>query len=188
MQCTGNNNMTKTLQTLAERYGVSVGAVQALAQALHDSHGRAAQFNHPELGGMGQWMPGMVMVGDMFNTALKARVNGLCTDLLALMSGAAAGELHHNEAVFGKIDTEHLAEPDAMSGEAPTLSGAQNDLRYAYFARVGHLRVQQGDTTRIYNVKGRTISGLSTQNGRLMAQINGQNLPVDQLPLLEMFV
>ena len=41
-----------------------------------------AQFTHPELGGSGQWMQGgMTMVGDMFNNALKAQVDGLCAEL-----------------------------------------------------------------------------------------------------------
>jgi hypothetical protein len=47
-----------------------------------------AQFSHPELGGMGQWsMGGMIMVGDMFNNGLKARVDALCNDLSALLRG-----------------------------------------------------------------------------------------------------
>jgi len=52
---------------LAQRYGVSTEAVVTLLQALVHGHGTRAQFDHPELGGRGQWMPGgMVMVGDMF--------------------------------------------------------------------------------------------------------------------------
>jgi hypothetical protein len=39
------------------------------------------------LGGMGQWSRGgMTMVGDMFNDALKARVDALCTELSALIT------------------------------------------------------------------------------------------------------
>src|SRR2546425_7791047 len=59
---------------LAQRYGVSTEAVVTLLQALLHGHGTMAQFDHQELGGRGQWMPGgMVMVGDMFNQALKGR-------------------------------------------------------------------------------------------------------------------
>src|SRR4051812_960725 len=70
---------------LAARYGVSMGAVEVLANALRISGGKQAQFNHPELGGMGQWQPGMIMIGDMFNSALKARVDGLATELSQLI-------------------------------------------------------------------------------------------------------
>ena len=44
---------------------------------------------HPDLGGMGQWSQGgMVMVGDMFNNALKARVDALCAELAGLLRAA----------------------------------------------------------------------------------------------------
>src|SRR5437870_8613561 len=71
---------------LAQRYGVSTEAVLTLLQALVHGHGTMAQFDHPELGGRGQWMPGgMVMVGDIFNQALKVTVDGLCVALAALL-------------------------------------------------------------------------------------------------------
>src|SRR5215510_16096236 len=74
---------------LAQRYGVSTEAVLTLLYALVHGHGMMAQFDHPELGGRGQWMPGgMVMVGDMFNQALKAMVDGLCVELAALLAAA----------------------------------------------------------------------------------------------------
>ena len=58
---------------------------EALLTALVAGGGSQAQFNIPELGGMGQWSRGgMVMVGDMFNNALKARVDALCTELAGL--------------------------------------------------------------------------------------------------------
>src|ERR1700704_4504517 len=59
---------------LAQHYGVSADAVMTLLQALLNSKGTMAQFDHPERGGAGQWMPGgMTMVGDIFNPGLKAR-------------------------------------------------------------------------------------------------------------------
>jgi hypothetical protein len=46
-----------------------------------------AQFDHRELGGAGQWMPGgMTMVGDMFNHGLKAKVDGLCSELSQILA------------------------------------------------------------------------------------------------------
>ena len=59
-----------------------------LLQALLNSKGTMAQFDHRELGGAGQWMPGgMTMVGDMFNHGLKAKVDGLCSDLSQILAG-----------------------------------------------------------------------------------------------------
>ena len=42
-----------------------------------------AQFSHADFGGMSQWSPGMSMVGEMFNTQLKAKLDALCSDLAA---------------------------------------------------------------------------------------------------------
>ena len=81
----------------ARRHGVSVEAAIALLGALADGHGGQAQFDHPELGGMGQWSRGgMIMIGDMFNSGLKARVDALCNELASFVvsqppAGAEAG-------------------------------------------------------------------------------------------------
>ena len=70
----------------AERHGVSLDAALALLGALAEGNGRQAQFNHPDLGGMGQWSQGgMIMIGDMFNHGLKARVDALCNELAGLL-------------------------------------------------------------------------------------------------------
>src|SRR5258707_13335227 len=75
------------INDLAQHYGVSADAVMTLLQALLNSNGTMAQFDHRELGGAGQWMPGgMTMVGDMFNHGLKAKVDGLCSELSQLLN------------------------------------------------------------------------------------------------------
>src|ERR1700735_1005676 len=74
------------IDELAQRYSVSPDAVKTLLQSLVSSNGTMAQFNHPELGGGGQWMRGgMTMVGDMFNHGLKAKVERLCSELSQLL-------------------------------------------------------------------------------------------------------
>ena len=71
---------------VAKRHGVSVDAALILLGALAQGNGRQAQFNHPDLGGMGQWSQGgMIMVGDMFNQGLKYRVDALCDELAGLL-------------------------------------------------------------------------------------------------------
>ena len=54
MQPTSKTNAF--IDALAERYGVSPEAVQALRDAVARGQGHMAQFNHPELGGQGQWL------------------------------------------------------------------------------------------------------------------------------------
>jgi len=78
---------SQRINDLAQRYGVGTDAVMALLQALINGNWTMAQFNHPELGGSGQWLQGgMTMVGDMFNHGLKAKVDGLCTELSQLLA------------------------------------------------------------------------------------------------------
>ena len=87
--------------------------------ALWDAlvHGRGqAQFNHPELGGMGQWSGGMLQIGDMFNAGLKAKVAAACADLAAQVEegrGAAARAIHYQRQWQG------TAAPAAPSGTEP---------------------------------------------------------------------
>lgn len=72
------------LQALALQHGFSVEAVRVLYLAMQQSNGTMSHFDHPELGGHGQWMGGMVMIGDMFNSALQDRVVALCGALARL--------------------------------------------------------------------------------------------------------
>ena len=41
------------IEELSQRYGVSGGAVMAMLESLMAGGGTMAQFNHPELGGLG---------------------------------------------------------------------------------------------------------------------------------------
>ena len=76
----------RIIDEVAQRHGVSGDAVLSLLDSLIAGGGSMAQFSHPELGGMGQWSRGgMTMVGDMFNNALKARVDALCAELSDLL-------------------------------------------------------------------------------------------------------
>ncbi|MDX1522918.1 MAG: SHOCT domain-containing protein, partial [Anaerolineae bacterium] len=76
------NSKKKHIKKLAQAHNLSPEAVEHVWQAIVQGRGTMAQFNHPELGGMGQWQAGgMVMVGDMFNHRLKATVDDLCRAL-----------------------------------------------------------------------------------------------------------
>lgn len=48
----------RIVEDAAQRYSVSADAVRAVLEALVASGGGMAQFNHPDLGGMGQWSSG----------------------------------------------------------------------------------------------------------------------------------
>ena len=72
-------NVDQFMGHLAERCREE--AVRVLRRALERGGGQLAQFSHPELGGYGQWMPGMTQIGDMFNYELRDRVERLCQEL-----------------------------------------------------------------------------------------------------------
>ncbi|HPE72994.1 MAG TPA: SHOCT domain-containing protein [Candidatus Competibacter sp.] len=77
----------QAIHDLAQRHGFSPAAVHCMLEAVIHGNGSMAQFNHPEFGGSGQWMSGgMTMVSDLFNHALKSRVDGLCNELSNLIA------------------------------------------------------------------------------------------------------
>jgi hypothetical protein len=92
------------INRLAAKYQVSTATIETLLLGLQAGQGRQVQFNIAELGGQGQWMPGMVMVGDMFNTQLKARVDSLCSELATLLTINSVSSAN-NWAEFAPFDT-----------------------------------------------------------------------------------
>src|SRR5436305_97069 len=93
-----SNETLTTLERVASQHGFSLEAVQTLWRSLVAGGGTMAQFRHPEFGGIGQWTQGgMIMIGDMFNHALKARVDSLCSELAHLVQGQ---QKHNNNSPF----------------------------------------------------------------------------------------
>ena len=77
------------IRQFSQRHNLSESSVQQLANGLLSTGGGQVQFNIPEFGGLGQWMPGMVMAGSLFDHGLKARVDGACSDIAqAVRSGS----------------------------------------------------------------------------------------------------
>jgi hypothetical protein len=142
---------------LAGGEGVSPGAVLALLQALVNGNGAMAQFNHPELGGPGQWMRGgLTMVSDLFNDALKARVNRLCSELSGLLGQQPflpAEQPGGSRAWW----------PDGLG--VPDATGSQGEVRYAYFARPRRLVVEVRGQVTVYDTLGHHLSGVAQQQG-----------------------
>lgn len=147
--------MPDSIDDIAARHGFTAGAARAVAEALRHGGGRMAQFSHPELGGMGQWSAGgMLMIGDMFNNDLKARVAALCADLAAAPGPVpAAAEQRPGQGAHWW--PEELGQPSA--------SGAQNDMRYACFPDARRLAVMQGGKVRVYDTGDHRIGGFSQQ-------------------------
>ncbi|MCX6046656.1 MAG: SHOCT domain-containing protein [Chloroflexi bacterium] len=154
----------KLIHTLAQQHQISEGAVEALWVAIQAGNGTLAQFNHPELGGMGQWMAsGMIMIGDFSNHQLKATIAQLCTDI--------AAHLHKQPPTAQSHTATSRMEPlmPAQAGwwpkdlGTPTASGAQNTMQYAYFAAKKRLALRIDGRIRIYDTKDHQIHSVSQQ-------------------------
>lgn len=164
---------------IAARYNLQPGTVQSLLNAVVQGNGTMAQFNLPELGGPGQWMKGgMTMIGDMFNTSLRGTVDKLCSELAELVTTAVFFE--SNDGPVGDTPAhegarEHPGAPKGFFSEPstswptifgnPTSSGSQNNFRYAYFAAVHRLVIEDGGKRTIYDTKHHQITGVSQQQG-----------------------
>ncbi|MGO9673236.1 MAG: SHOCT domain-containing protein [Methylocella sp.] len=179
----------RIVDDIARRHGFSADAVTSLLYALAAGNGTQAQFNHPEFGGMGQWSPGMIMIGDMFNQGLKARVESLCRDLADLLRGQQVFETaaERPEAANSWQTQNYQAQNYNVSGAAvslfaqgfgtpsrnwwptdlrsPTSTGSQNDMHYAYFPSSNRLAIKQGGRIRVYDSGDHHISGVSQQQG-----------------------
>lgn len=172
---------------LARQYGVSVDAVMALLESLLISKGTMAQFDHRELGGAGQWISGgMTMIGDMFNHGLKAKVDGLCFELsqiLATQTNVPFPADFQSQRQAGK-DGRDVSDTDSVSlfvAETPGPkasqwwptelgfpdgTGAQNQVRYAYFKQKHRLAVELNGHVTIYDTLDHQIGGVSQQQGQ----------------------
>lgn len=162
---------------VAQRYGVSTDVVLTLLSALIAGHGTMAQFHHPELGGSGQWMQGgMTMVGDMFNYALKAKVDGVCAELAQLLVQQAdvLQSMHdQSQSQSGRQPSApavSLFVPDTVTSHwwpaelgTPSSTGAQNQIQYAYFPVPRRLAIAIHGQVTVYDTLDHQISGVSQQ-------------------------
>lgn len=151
----------QAIENLAQRYAISTDAVIHMLYAVNNGNGTMAQFNHPELGGSGQWMQGgMTMLGDMFNHHLKAKVDALCNELASLLAG--------QQAIFTPSSAPSSANAanwwhDDLGIAA--ISGAQNNSRYAWFPATHRLAIETNGQVTLYDTLDHQISGVSQQQG-----------------------
>ncbi len=173
----------RVVNELAQRHGFGADAVLQMLVAVVNGNGSMAQFNHVEFGGSGQWMRGgMSMIGDMFNSNLKGRVDSLCSDIARILddqpgllrSGSFQSQ---NQSSSGPglsnvpIGTSTLFVPDPRAqwfpselGQ-PNAVGSQNNVRYAYFANSHRLAVDTGGEVWVYDTLNHQIGGFSQQQG-----------------------
>ncbi|CAK6696930.1 SHOCT domain-containing protein [Synechococcus sp. BA-124 BA4] len=181
----------KVASDLARQYGFSQDAVTHMMLAMLRGKGAMAQFDHPEFAGSGQWMRGgMLMIGDMFNHSLKARVDGLCQAIAAQLGGhqpqpASAGSFQaQSSGGWAAQSSLPAMAPMAAAGGGsplfvpdprdtwwpaelgvPAALGSQNDMSYAFFPSAGRLAIQSNGQVSVYDTGHHQIAGLSQQQG-----------------------
>lgn len=164
----------RILADVAMRHGVSTDATEHLLQALAVGGGYQAQFNHPDLGGMGQWSQGgMIMIGDMFNNGLKAKVDWLCQELAGLLQGQElfapvpayqSQQQGSGVSLFVSGGSYQSGGWPAELGQ-PSSVGSQNNLRYAFFPSTRRLAIDMGGSMTVYDTGDHQIGGFSQQQG-----------------------
>ena len=173
----------RIVDDMARRHGVGRDAVLALLRALTAGNGTMAQFNHPDLGGMGQWSRGgMIMVGDMFDQDLKRRVGALCSELAESVRGrpmplsGGSGQSQSQGRRAPGISAGSIPSAPAFGSPsgvwwpvdlgAPSSTGAQDGLQYAVFPGARRLAVRQGGRVTLYDTGDHRIAGVSQRQGR----------------------
>jgi hypothetical protein len=148
------------IDSLAKRHSVSPAAVQVVMKALRRGGGRMAQFSHADFGGMSQWSPGMSMVGDMFNTELKSK--------LEQSESAGSNRRVASDGVSYRSSGSTDWWPTGLG--RPGAVGAQNDMRYAFFPESRRLVIDDHGAISIYDTGSHRIFGVA------QAQSNDQTL------------
>ncbi|MEO0560572.1 MAG: hypothetical protein AAF125_00560 [Chloroflexota bacterium] len=116
------------IRAIAQKHRLSDNAVVVLAKALRRGHGRMARFNHRELGGIGMWGRGEVIIGDMRNESLRMQIWGAMNDLLPIITS------HPPRKPEPEKDST-LVMPwwgDITLGP-PTVHGAFENMTFGYF-------------------------------------------------------
>ena len=136
---------------------------------------------------------GMIMLGDMFNNYLKNSVGGLCQELSDLIAnqpgliqsgsfqsqhqgaqqqsnyGGGNQQQQNSSGPTGPVSL-FVPPPAGSSGnwwpaglQFPNSTGAQNNVRYAYFATIRRLAIEANGHVTLYDTLDHQIGGFSQQ-------------------------
>ena len=150
-------NRDNRIQDLASKHGFSAEATEFIAAAIKSAGGRFAHWKHPDLGGFGQWVPGMTTLAPR-DPALETRLDKLCLDVLSLLRASGHPDIPGQ-------DDSPVWWPKTL-GLQPDAAGGQNQVRYAYFAGPHRLAVDRGDgRVTVYDTGDHRVHGVSQAAG-----------------------
>jgi hypothetical protein len=193
----------RAVEDIARRTGFTQNAVASMLVSIARGRGGMAQFSHSEFGGSGQWMAGgAIMISDMFNNALKARVDALCSELSALIRSqpdfvAADSFQSQSQGANGNLQRRSSSLLEAEGPDqsnwwpsglgVPSSLGTQNEVRYAYFPVTRRLAIDINGTVTVYDTQDHQISGFSQQqpgSGSLSFSSQLGGVDVSRLPVV----
>lgn len=178
------------LSELGTRHGFTPEAVRTMLMALIAGNGSMAQFNHPEFGGLGQWMKGgMVMTSAPDQSDLPKRIDRLCVALVRVLAAdpevSEVGVLRTFPRQTRRWDDRHDAWwPSALG--TPSSEGVQNEAAYAYFPTKRKLAVRVNGEVIVYDTREYLVHGFGQQQpGRdLLISTPQGDVPVHSLPVV----
>jgi len=192
-----SSSRDQAVADIARKHGFGTDAAAAMLSSVQNGHGTMAQFNHPELGGAGQWMRGgMTMISDMFNHNLKSRVSALADDLSDWLASNPQSSSSGSSAQRGGDSSGSFGGNSGGGGHGnwwpeefsnPNSSGSQNGQRYAYFGNAHRLVVDQDGQVSVYDTQDHQIGGVSQQqsrSGSMTFTSQRGTVDVSQLPLI----
>ena len=104
----------------------------------------------------------MTMVGgNMFDNALKARVDALCIELAQLLATTTVFPPQPRNP--GRFTSSNWWPADLG---VPSAAGGQNNARYAIFPSTRRLAIQINGVTKVFDTDEHRIGGVQTAAGR----------------------
>lgn len=162
------------LSQLANKYKVSVASVKELESAIEKGGGTSAQFNIAELGGMGSWMKGgLIMLENSYDNVLKIRVSNLMDEISnsegscescngAKVADASINNLNGNVAGIMNQPMKPMQPmgPIANNGSGSSMSGSSGNKSYNYDSEKNSLIVTIGNRSAYLSTNGKIVSSV----------------------------
>ena len=159
------------IQSVAQRYLIAEPVVRKLFDQLKVSCATACSFDIPELGGMGHWSPGHVTGAPGADHSLRMRIDGLCSELAALIQGSetsapeALTRAAHTAPASGRVDLPAGESWWPASFGMPAASGERHGMRFAFFPAAKRLLVQQGARIDAHDTRDAQVTGVAEMSG-----------------------
>lgn len=160
------------IPSIAERYMIDEGIVRLLEKQLRTTCATGCEFEIAELGGKGSWSPGHVTGAPGADHSLRMRIDGLCSELAAMIRGIDSSATQalsadpHAAPVGSRLDLAAGESWWPASFGTPQASGEQAGVRFAFFPAHKRLLVQKGAHIEVFETGELAIKGVADEQVR----------------------